>query len=143
MRYYKFNRNRFRSKYLLSEYRQSSKKGLYQISTNRSRILKSGFFENQTWGALHKCWKGYIIALNRFEPEEMRKYASRIQRLQHELGLEISRFPWLTISQFEVPEDNAEHLHDEDWEEELDRILDSQLDEFRRMKEEDRSEPSF
>lgn len=104
-------------------------------------MLRSGFFENQTWGALHKCWKGYIIALNHFEPEEMRKYASRIQRLQHELGLEISRFPWLGKSEFGVPEDNTEH--DGDWEEELDRIFDSQLDEFRRMKEEDRSEPSF
>jgi hypothetical protein len=47
-------------------------------------------------GALHKCWKGYIIALNRFEPEEMREYASRIQKLQRELGIEVSAFPWLT-----------------------------------------------
>jgi hypothetical protein len=59
-------------------------------------MLKSGFFENQTWSALHKCWKGYIIALNRFEPEEMREYASRIQKLQRELGIEVSAFPWLT-----------------------------------------------
>ena len=73
----------------------------------------------------------------------MRKYASQIQRLQHELGLEVSQFPWLGISEFEVLENNTEHLNDGDWEEELDRILDSQLDEFRRMKEDDESEPSF
>lgn len=58
-------------------------------------MLKSGFFENQTWGALHKCWKGYIIALNRFEIDKMIEYATRIQRLQRELGLEASQFPEL------------------------------------------------
>ena len=26
------------------------------------RILPSGFFESQTWGALYKCWIGFIIA---------------------------------------------------------------------------------
>jgi hypothetical protein len=73
--------------------------------------------------------------------EEMREYATRIQRLQHDLGLEISHFPWLEMSQFGVSEDNTEN--DENWEEELDRISNNQLEELRRMKEEDRSEPSF
>jgi hypothetical protein len=140
MRCYRFNGKR--SKDILRKYRESSRKGSYQIYTCKSKMLKSGFFENQTWGALHKCWKGYIIALNRFEVEEMRKYATRIQHLQHELGLEISQFPWLGTFEFGVPEDNPEYLDDENWEE-VDRIVDNQLEEFRRMKEEDRSEPSF
>ena len=93
MRCHKFNSDR--SEDILQRYRKSRRKGHYQVYTNRSRMLKSGFFENETWGALHKCWKGYIIALNRFEPEQMREYASRIQKLQRELGLEVSHFPWL------------------------------------------------
>ncbi len=32
------------------------------INTDRSKMLDSGFFENQVWGALHKAWKGYVIA---------------------------------------------------------------------------------
>jgi hypothetical protein len=30
-------------------------------------MLDSGFFENQVWGALHKAWKGYIIAKTKDE----------------------------------------------------------------------------
>jgi hypothetical protein len=26
------------------------------------RILPSGYFESQAWGALHKCWVGFVIA---------------------------------------------------------------------------------
>jgi hypothetical protein len=33
--------------------------------TDGSKMLDSGFYENQIWGALHKAWKGYIIAKNK------------------------------------------------------------------------------
>ena len=29
------------------------------------RYLKSGYYENQGWGALHKAWLGYSIACNK------------------------------------------------------------------------------
>jgi hypothetical protein len=62
------------------------------INTDRSKMLDSGFFENQVWGALHKAWKGYVIAKNKDEYEKMEHYACIIQELQHDLGLPISSF---------------------------------------------------
>ena len=35
------------------------------VDTERSKMLDSGFFENQVWGGLHKAWKGYVIAKNK------------------------------------------------------------------------------
>lgn len=60
-------------------------------------MLDSFYFENQTWGALHKAWKGYVIAKNKEEFERMEHYAGVIQKLQKELGLEISSFPNLVL----------------------------------------------
>ena len=54
------------------------------INTDRSKMLDSGFFENQVWGALHKAWKGYVIAKNKDEYEKMEHYARIIQELQHD-----------------------------------------------------------
>jgi len=49
------------------------------ISTYRSRVLDSGSFDNQVWGALIKAWKGYVIAKNKDEYEKMLRYARIIQ----------------------------------------------------------------
>jgi hypothetical protein len=49
------------------------------INTDRSKMLDSGFFENQVWGALHKAWKGYVIAKNKGEDEKLQVYARRVQ----------------------------------------------------------------
>ncbi|MFL6418172.1 MAG: hypothetical protein ACJ71P_01970, partial [Nitrososphaeraceae archaeon] len=57
------------------------------------KLLDSFFFENQVWGALHKAWKGYVIAKNKDEYEKMEHYARIIQESQHDLGLEVSSFP--------------------------------------------------
>jgi hypothetical protein len=46
-------------------------------------------------GALHKAWKGYTIAKNKFELARMDHYARVIQKLQNELGLRISIVPRL------------------------------------------------
>jgi hypothetical protein len=61
-------------------------------NTNRSKLLDSFYFDNQTWGALHKAWKGYVIAKNKHEYDRMEYYASVIQKLQNELGLRVSSF---------------------------------------------------
>jgi hypothetical protein len=63
------------------------------VNKGRSKLLDSFYFENQAWGALHKVWKGYTIAKNKDEYDKMELYARRIQELQHDLGLEISSFP--------------------------------------------------
>jgi hypothetical protein len=58
--------------------------------------LPSGYKVNQTWGAIHKAWVGYCIAINKFEPEKEIYYAKVIQKLQKELGLEVSEFECLS-----------------------------------------------
>ena len=111
MRYYKFNRDRsFDAKFY--KYQRSFKKRMYMLGTNRTRLLDSCYLENQTWGALHKAWKGYVIAKNKSviemnEIEKMYHYAEVIQKLQGELGLPISSFPDLGL----VPQ---EYISDDD-----------------------------
>jgi hypothetical protein len=78
--------------FALHTYLKSRKKQDYMINTDRSKMLESGFFENQAWGGLHKAWKGYVIAKNKGEDDKMQVYARRVQELQHDLGLEISSF---------------------------------------------------
>ena len=56
------------------------------------RILPSGYFESQTWGALHKCWVGFVIAKDKMEWDKIDLYAKRIQNLERELGIEVTDF---------------------------------------------------
>jgi hypothetical protein len=56
------------------------------------RILPSGYFESQTWGALHKSWVGFVIAKEKMEWDKIDLYAKRIQNLERELGIEITDF---------------------------------------------------
>ena len=58
-------------------------------------MLTSGYYENQVWEALHKAWVGYIIAKNKSQFGRQIKYAKIIQKLQRELGLELSDFECL------------------------------------------------
>jgi len=60
-----------------------------------SKILPSGYYVNQAWGALHKAWVGYTIAINKGEFDNEEKYARIIQKLQRQLGLEVSKFDCL------------------------------------------------
>lgn len=46
---------------------------------------------------MHKAWKGYIIAKNKYEFDKEYHYAKVIQKLQKELGLRISSFPDLGL----------------------------------------------
>jgi hypothetical protein len=52
----------------------------------------------KTWCALRKAWRGYTIAKNKYEYDEMKYYAVVIQKLQHELGLKASLFPDIILS---------------------------------------------
>ena len=51
-------------------------------------ILLSGYYTNQTYGALLKCWVRYYIAINKWEFDKQIIYAKRIRKLHRELGLE-------------------------------------------------------
>jgi hypothetical protein len=98
MKYYRFNRRGRYDMFAIHTYLKSQKKTEYMLNTDRSRKLNSFFLDNQVWGALHKAWKGYVIAKNKNEYEKMELYARRIQELQHDLGLEVSSFPNIGMS---------------------------------------------
>jgi hypothetical protein len=61
-------------------------------TAEKNRKLPSGYTVGQTWGALHKAWLGYCIALNKNEDEKTLYYASIIQKLQRELGIPVREF---------------------------------------------------
>jgi hypothetical protein len=98
MKYYRFNRRGRYDMFALHTYLKSQKKTHYMVNTGRSKKLESFFLENQVWGALHKCWKGYTIAKNKDEHDKMEIYARRIQECQHDLGLSISSFDNIGMS---------------------------------------------
>jgi hypothetical protein len=62
MKYHKFNRRGRFDMFALHTFLKSRKKHGYMVNTKRSKLLNSFYFESQVWGALHKCWKGYVIA---------------------------------------------------------------------------------
>jgi hypothetical protein len=68
----------------------------YRESQKYHERLPSGYHVNQTWGALHKAWVGYWIARDKLEPDKEIYYAKVIQKLQKELGLEVSEFECLS-----------------------------------------------
>ena len=86
-------------------------------------MLDSFHFENQTWGALHKAWKGYVIAKNKDELSRMKYYAIVIQRLEHELGIKVSSFPELGLLALQFFRDNPEYMDKELTGEEIFKIL--------------------
>ena len=89
-RYYRISNNKFWRIYG-QRARDSSKyykKGLKY----GDRLLPSGYYVSQTYGALHKCWIGFVIAKAKHEFDKIDLYAGRIQKLQKELGIEVTDF---------------------------------------------------
>jgi hypothetical protein len=95
---------------------------IYRIFHKHGTLLDSGWYDTQSWGALHKAWLGYVIAKNRGEYDKRIQYASIIQKLQKELNLRVSIFPQLGLYRMEDKADdyNSEYttatyesLHDE------------------------------
>jgi hypothetical protein len=103
-------------------------------------MLDSGFFENKVWGALCKAWKGYVIAKNKDEYDKMLHYARIIQECQHDLGLKVSSFPNigmsdLSSSQQIAQENNNQAISDEEYQTdrqyEKERFTDTYSEDFR------------
>ena len=55
-------------------------------------LLPSGYYVSQTWGALYKSWIGFVIAKEKYEWDKLEMYAKRIQKLERELGIEVTDF---------------------------------------------------
>ena len=58
---------------------------------------ENGFTTGQSWGALRKAWKGYRIAKVQSDDAKMREYATKIRKIQTELGVSVASFPQLDI----------------------------------------------
>ncbi len=60
--------------------------------------IENGFSSGQSWGALRKAWKGYRIAKVQSDNVKMTEYATKIRKIQGELGISLATFPNLGIS---------------------------------------------
>lgn len=58
---------------------------------------ENSFTIGQSWGALRKAWKGYRIAKVQSDDAKMREYATKIRKIQTELGVSVASFPQLDI----------------------------------------------
>ena len=57
----------------------------------------NNFTVGQSWGALRKAWKGYRIAKVQGDNAKMREYATKIRKIQGELGISVASFPNIGI----------------------------------------------
>jgi hypothetical protein len=79
------------------------KQGIYLsmtaiMSVRETVVPKSNFTPGQSWGALRKAWKGYRIAKVQGDNSKMSEYATKIRKLQGELGISVASFPHLGIN---------------------------------------------
>lgn len=133
MRCYKFRNSSFDP---VQKRLKSWKKMSYLASRNKLRLLDSFNYENQTWGALHKAWLGYIIAKNKYEPDKIVHYANIIRKLQKELGLEISSFPDLNLESLDSYEETPECMSEEIGEDLFELMVKRDQEELNSLKEE-------
>jgi hypothetical protein len=96
MRAHKFRHN-YHKDYLARKKGTYDYSKIYRIFHKHGTLLDSGWYDTQTWGALHKAWLGYVIAKNKAAYDQQIHYASVIQKLQKELNLEVSIFPQLDM----------------------------------------------
>jgi hypothetical protein len=94
MRAHKFRHN-YHKDYVAMKKGTYDYSKIYRVFYKHGTILETGWYDTQTWGALHKAWLGYVIAKNKGEYDKQIHYASIIQKLQTELNLEVSCFPQL------------------------------------------------
>ena len=66
-------------------------------SYDKNKIIDSGFTLGESWGCLEKAWVGYRAAKRLENDEDMKLYASIIQRLEKELKIEVNDFPELGL----------------------------------------------
>jgi hypothetical protein len=70
---------------------------IMSIHQEASTQQENNFTTGQSWGALRKAWKGYRIAKVQDDNTKMTEYASKIRKLQQELGISVASFPHLGI----------------------------------------------
>lgn len=68
------------------------------MSVREAVVSRGNFTPGQSWGALRKAWKGYRIAKVQGDNAKMTEYATKIRKLQGELGISVASFPHLGIN---------------------------------------------
>jgi hypothetical protein len=94
---------------------KSLEKLKYKARTGRlsGKMLESGFYEDQTHGALQKAWIAYVILCKKDDFERKRYYAAVIQKLQRELGKTVTDFPELRLMALDFYQENRDSLPDD------------------------------
>jgi hypothetical protein len=72
------------------------------IEPNANAENNNSFTTGQSWGALRKAWKGYRIAKVQADNSKMTEYATKIRKIQGELGVAIASFPHLGMTTPEI-----------------------------------------
>ncbi|HEX5978090.1 MAG TPA: hypothetical protein VFY68_12480 [Nitrososphaeraceae archaeon] len=70
---------------------------IMSLHQEESTQQENNFTTGQSWGALRKAWKGYRIAKVHDDNAKMTEYASKIRKIQQELGISVASFPHLGI----------------------------------------------
>ena len=73
-------------------------------------MLPCGYSIFQSYTGLKKAWRGYNIAINKDEDDLAKRYASVIQKIQGEMGIPVTSFPWLRMNKVGEHEDLAHFL---------------------------------
>jgi hypothetical protein len=71
---------------------------IMSLHQETSTQQENSFTTGQSWGALRKAWKGYRIAKVQDDNAKMTEYATKIRKIQEELGISRASFPNLGIS---------------------------------------------
>ena len=70
----------------------------FPMGNQTEQNTTKSFTIGQTWGALRKSWKGYKIAKVQSDRTKMIEYATKIRKLQGELGVQQASFPDLSLN---------------------------------------------
>ena len=73
-------------------------------------MLPCGYSIFQSYTGLKRAWRGYQIAINKDEDDLAKRYASVIQKIQREMGIPVTSFPWLKMNKIGEHEDLAHYL---------------------------------
>ena len=70
---------------------------IMSLHQEESTQQENNFTTGQSWGALRKAWRGYRIAKVQDDNAKMTEYATKIRKIQEELGVSRASFPHLGI----------------------------------------------
>jgi hypothetical protein len=81
------------------------------ISEIMNIIAISTYTLAQSWDALRKCWKGFYISKSKNNSGGMSEYASRIRKLQQEIGIPVTQFDADILSEQDLDILDEQYLH--------------------------------